>query len=160
VDLAAEARRAMKRAKAGLPPPAKPAPEPEEAPPAKPAKAPKPAKAAKPAKAPKPAPADDLGLGEPSSAVSASPPAPPPVPKGKKGDSAALQWQDPVKRSRLLAGFIAKKAFPLDDPRSKERTAQVDVIADAIRRTSADAVKAKVGNVQPANLAALRALLK
>jgi hypothetical protein len=157
-DRAAEERRALKRAKAGLPPAPKPA-EPEPAP--TPAKA-GPARKGKAAPKASPAPAEvaDLGLGpDPAPTPSKAKPSKAKPAPASKGASAAAQWKDPAKRARLMAGFVAKKAFPNDEPLSAARKAQVDIIAEAIQKTSVEAVKEKVGNTQPRDLAALRKLL-
>jgi hypothetical protein len=88
----------------------------------------------------------------------AAPKADPAKTRAKKAGSAAAQWADAEKRSRLMAGFLARALCPVDHFRSDARKAKVDVIAPAILSRGEDAVKALLkGRVAatPAEVAAL-----
>jgi len=60
----------------------------------------------------------------------------------KKANSAMAQWDDAVKRSRLIAGFVAKRLCPGDHFRSEARKLKVDVLSAAMRQRGEEAVKA------------------
>jgi hypothetical protein len=97
----------------------------------------------------------------PTTAPKVKTPADPAVTKAKKQASAAAQWADTVKRSRLIAGFIAKAVCPADHFRSEARKAKVNaIVADGFAVFGEAETKARLKGVKVETVAEIVAALQ